>query len=180
MSNLTISAFCNFIEHIIIPDNNTYFRVVDYTSRAIVTNDEIYQLRELYTMTLLDISCIGSVKAPNISIRDFIKEIFKSDIIHPDHFNEVILYVVNILNYIKTKGIYLNYLTSHRLIVIILLLACKITDDRHFCNIVWSKLMGITLTDINTMEITILKLCNFNLSIIISKQKALAICKSIY
>ena len=180
MSIPNVTIFCKYIEHNIIPDNNTCFRVIDYTSRAIVTNDDNDEMRELYTFTLLDMSCIVSVKAPNISIHDFIKRIFESNIIHPDYFDEVILYVINTLNYLKTKGIYLNNFTSHRLILILLLLSSKIADDLPFRNNIWSNFAGITLKDINNMEITILKLLNFNLLIIISPQKALAICKSIY
>ena len=157
MSNLSVHTFCKYIDQNIIPDNTIFTQVDD-----------------------IDMSCIVLAKAPDMSIRNFIKGIFESTIINSDHFEEVILYVVNILNYLKTKGIYLNNLTSHRLILILLLLASKITDDEPYCNSAWSIFTGIELKDLNNMELTILKLFNFNLFIVISPQKALSICKGIY
>ena len=155
---MSVNTFCNYIESTIISDNNTYFKNIGN----------------------INISYIISTYTPNISIRNFIKTIFNSNIINSVHFDEVILHVANILNNIKTKGVYLNNLTCHKLIFISLLLACKLCDDYAYDNIIWSNNFNIKLKIINNMEITILKILNFNLFIIISPQKALSIYKSIY
>ena len=156
-----INIFCKYIEQNIIYDNNTNFNIVN--------ND--YHANVLYLI---------SSKNPDISMTNFINQIFKSNIIDPDSFDEVILYTVNILNQIKTKGLYLNYLTSHRIILILLLLSSKICNDQHYDNDMWATFSGLSLKNINMMEINILKLLEFNLCITISYQKACTIYKSIY
>jgi len=158
MSVLNVTAFCKYIENNIIHDNNTNFIIADG----------------------IDISKLISPKPSAISITAFINDLFESTIIRCEYFEEVILHVINCLNYLKTNGIYLNNLNSHRILLILLLLACKISDDEPYDNSQWANLIGIDIKEINDMEISILKLFKFDLLILISQQKALSICKSIY
>ena len=161
MSFSGVNVFCKYIEHIIIHDNNISFNIVN----------NYYDVNILY---------LFSSKIPNISITNFINELFKSKIIDKESFDEVILYTVNIMNLLKIKGLYLNNLNSHRIILILLLISCKIHNDLHYDNSKWARHTGLTLKVINIMEITILKLLEFNLYITISRQKAYFIYKSIY
>ena len=156
MSVLSVVAFCKYIEGTIIHDYNSKFNIVDD----------------------IDISKLISRRPSSVSITSFIEGLFESTIIR--NFEEVILYVINSLNYLKTKGIYLNNLNSHRLLLILLLLACKISDDEPYVNLDWANLIDLDIKELNDMEISILKLFNFDLLILISHQKVLAICKSIY
>jgi hypothetical protein len=157
MSISKINTFCDFIDNNIIKDENTTFMIKD-----------------------IDVGYLISSSIPQIPMNTFIKEIFKTFVCDADHIDSVILYTVNLLNSIKMKGLYVNYLTSHRLLLISLLLSCKMSIDEHYDNKVWTDMIGLKIGDINNMEITILKLLEFNLRIIITPEQSLAIYKSIY
>lgn len=165
MSISKINAFCNFINHNIIKDNNTRFILNDDHIKSDIKSDIKYLI---------------STKNPQISINDMIKHILKNIICNAEDIDNVILYTVNLINNIKIKGIYLNYLTTHRILLISILLACKICNDEHYDNKTWANMTGLKIIDINKMEITILKLFDFNLLVIMTPEKSLAIYKTIY
>jgi hypothetical protein len=157
MSVSIINAFCKYINSIIVTNNNTFE----------IQND-------------INVDSLICCKIPNISIEQFIKCIFQSNIINIDDIDGVILYTINIINYLKTKGLYLNYLTSHRIVFISILLSSKIYIDNNYSNKYWAYISNLKLSNINKMELTTLKLVDFDLYIVISPQKFLSICKSIY
>ena len=117
---------------------------------------------------------------PTISINDYIKRIFKSEIIDAQNYDAIILHTVNLLHYLKSKGIYLNNHSCHRIISTLIMLSSKIIDEYPHSNWYWSLLCGVSLEDINTMERTIMHLLDYNLHIVISQTQALNIYKSIY
>ena len=153
MYALTINSFCDYINSIIVQNEHTFSN---------------------------NISCIVSQSIPEISIEAYIRLIFEYQLVDKENIDGVILYAINILNYIKTKGIYLNKLTSHRIILISLMLASKLNDDICYCNKYWAHVGGVKLKSLNQIELAVLQLLNYNLYIIITPEKSLAICKSIY
>ena len=117
---------------------------------------------------------------PEITINDYIKRIFKSEIIDEQNYDAIILHTVNLLQYLKTKGIYLNPYSSHRILSTLIMLSSKIIDEYPHSNWYWSLLCGVSLEDINVMERSLIQLLDYNLHIVISQQQALNIYKSIY
>ena len=117
---------------------------------------------------------------PEITINDYIKRIFKSEIIDEQNYDAIILHTVNLLQYLKTKGIYLNPYSSHRILSTLIMLSSKIIDEYPHSNWYWSLLCGVSLEDINIMERSLIQLLDYNLHIVISQQQALNIYKSIY
>ena len=117
---------------------------------------------------------------PEITINDYIKRIFKSEIIDEQNYDAIILHTVNLLQYLKTKGIYLNPYSSHRILSTLIMLSSKIIDEYPHSNWYWSLLCGVSLEDINAMERSLMHLLDYNLHIVISQQQALNIYKSLY
>ena len=117
---------------------------------------------------------------PEISINDYIKRIFKSEIIDEQNYDAIILHTVNLLHYLKTKGIYLNPYSSHRILSTLIMLSSKIIEEYPHSNWYWSLLCGVSLQDINIMERSMMHLLEHNLHIVISQKQALNIYKSIY
>ena len=117
---------------------------------------------------------------PEITINDYIKRIFKSEIIDEQNYDAIILHTVNLLQYLKTKGIYLNPYSSHRILSTLIMLSSKIIDEYPHSNWYWSLLCGVSLEDINVMERSLIQLLDYNLHIVISQKQALNIYKSIY
>ena len=157
MSNATITNFCNFVESIIVNDNVTNFHIrnKDY---------------------LVVISSIS----PSHDIISYIKYIFSYRVITENSINGVILYAINIINLIRKTGLYLNNLTSHRIILVCLLLASKLYEDEFYSNKSWSIICGINIKDLNNIELFLIKLLDYNLHIMISNKEIIAISKCLY
>ena len=117
---------------------------------------------------------------PSISINDYIKRIFKSKIIDEQDYDAIILHTVNLLQYLKTKGIYLNNYSCHRIVSTLLMLSSKIIDENPYSNWYWATLCGVCLEDMNNMERSLMQILDYNLHIIISQKQAINIYKSIY
>ena len=156
MSYSSIAKFINYVNSIIVND------------KIIITQ---------YNSNVKSLICKHK---PTISINDYIKRIFKSEIIDAQNYDAIILHTVNLLHYLKSKGIYLNNHSCHRIISTLIMLSSKIIDEYPHSNWYWSLLCGVSLEDINTMERTIMHLLDYNLHIVISQTQALNIYKSIY
>ena len=117
---------------------------------------------------------------PTITINDYIKRIFKSEIIDEQNYDAIILHTVNLLHYLKAKGIYLNPYSSHRILSTLIMLSSKIIEEYPYSNWYWATLCGVSLEDINIMERSLIQLLDYNLHIVISQKQALNIYKSIY
>lgn len=117
---------------------------------------------------------------PQMSINDYIKRIFKSEIIDEQNYDAIILHTINLIHYLKTKGIYLNNYSCHRIISTLIMLSNKIIDENPHSNWYWAMLCGVSLEDMNFMERTIMKILDYNLHIVISQKQAINIYKSIY
>ena len=117
---------------------------------------------------------------PTITINDYIKRIFKSEIIDEQNYDAIILHTVNLLHYLKTKGIYLNPYSSHRILSTLIMLSSKIIEEYPYSNWYWAPLCGVSLEDLNIMERSLIQLLDYNLHIVISQKQALNIYKSIY
>ena len=117
---------------------------------------------------------------PQISINDYLRRIFKSEIIDVQNYDAIILHTVNLLHYLKTKGIYLNNYSCHRIISTLIMLSSKIIEENPYSNWYWAMLCGVSLEDMNFMERTIMQILDYNLHIVISQKQAINIYKSIY
>ena len=163
-----INKFCNYINKV-VKDNNKNIIINNIT----IDNIDVIKIN-------LNIACFICKYKPQLSIINYIKEIFKSGIIEKHNQDGIILYTINLLKYLTKKGIYLNSYNCHRLIMTLLMLSSKIHEEYHYSNSYWAIVSGTNIKDINTMEIALLQLLDYNLNINISKEKALSIFKSIY
>jgi len=126
------------------------------------------------------VGCLICKTKPGITINDYIKQIFKSEIIDEENYDSVILHTINLLQHLKTKGIYLNNYSCHRIISTLLMLSSKIIDEYPRFNSYWATLCGVSLEDMNMMESSIMKILDYNLHIVISQKQVINIYKSIF
>jgi|UniRef100_A0A6C0H4K8 hypothetical protein len=126
------------------------------------------------------IGCLICKTKPCITINDYIKRIFKSEIIDEENYDSIILHTINLLQHLKTKGIYLNNYSCHRIISTLLMLSSKIIDEYPHSNWYWATLCGVSLEDMNMMESSIIKILDYNLHIVISQTQVINIYKSIF
>ena len=126
------------------------------------------------------VKCLICRHKPSITINDYIKRIFKSEIIDEENYDAIILHTINLLHYLKIKGIYLNNHSSHRIISTLIMLSSKIIEEDPYSNWYWATLCGVSLEDMNNMERSLIQLLDYNLHIVISQKQAINIYKSIY
>jgi len=126
------------------------------------------------------VKCLICRHKPSITINDYIKRIFKSEIIDEENYDAIILHTINLLHYLKIKGIYLNNHSSHRIISTLIMLSSKIIEEDPYSNWYWATLCGVSLEDMNMMERSLIQILDYNLHIVISQKQAINIYKSIY
>lgn len=156
MSYSNVTKFITFISNII-------------GNEKIIINENNYK-----------IGCLICKHKPLISIEDYIKRIFKSEIIDEQNYDAIILHSINLIHYLKTKGIYLNNYSCHRIISTLIMLSSKIIEEYPYSNWYWGVLCGVSLEDMNTMERVIMQILDYNLHIVISQKHAINIYKCIY
>ena len=156
MSNSSITKFINYINNCI-------------TNQKIIINENNNRVK-----------CLICKHKPLISIDDYIKRIFKSEIIDEQNYDAIILHTINLIFYLKTRGIYLNNHSCHRIISTLIMLSSKIIEENPYSNWYWATLCGVCLEDINMMERSIMQILDYNLHIVISQKQAINIYKSIY
>jgi hypothetical protein len=155
----------------------SYSSVVKFinTITNIIVNEKI-----IITENNHNVRCLICRHKPSITINDYIKQIFKSEIIDELNYDAIILYTINLIHYLKTKGIYLNNYSCHRIISTLIMLSSKIIEENPYSNWYWAMLCGVSLEDMNFMERTIMQILDYNLHIVISQKQAINIYKSIY
>jgi hypothetical protein len=155
----------------------SYSSVVKFinTISNIIGNEKI-----IITENNLRVGSLICSHKPLITINDYIKRIFKSELIDEENYDAIILHTINLIHYLKTKGIYLNNYSCHRIISTLIMLSSKIIEEYPHSNWYWAILCGVSLEDINFMERSIMEILDYNLHIVISQQQAINIYKSIY
>ena len=114
------------------------------------------------------------------TLKTYMTKIIYSTLIQTENIDCIIIYSSLILHMIISKGVPFNQYTSHRLILIILMLSSKFCEDSSYTNKEWSDVGGISLININFMEKTFLELIDYKLFIDVSSQKIKSIARCIY
>ena len=97
---------------------------------------------------------------PDVSIRTYLKRIKA----HANCSDSVfVLALVYIDRVISLQGMKIDALNVHRILITSIMLAAKFLDDLFYNNAFYAKLGGITLSEINSLEIELLKLLRFSL-----------------
>ena len=98
-------------------------------------------------------------KTPSISIEDYINHIKKYSIASNESYILASIYRNRICK--KTP---INSYNIHRLFLTSLVIASKYWDDNYYSNAFYSKVGGISLLEMNDLEMNFLFLIKFNLS----------------
>lgn len=73
------------------------------------------------------------------------------------------LYVARIVE--KLGSLFLPEFAFHRLMGLAVMIASKQHDDLHFCNRLWASIIGISLQEVNQLEVHFLSLIKFDLHV---------------
>ena len=104
--------------------------------------------------------CFNAKCIPSISIYDYLKRIQTYTLIEK---NTLILSLIYIDRLCKLGKVTLTYYNIHRIIFAAILISVKYNEDNFFDNKYYSEIAGIKLSELNLIEYTFIKLCDFKM-----------------
>ena len=99
---------------------------------------------------------------PSISVKDYILRLVKHSKINESTIIILLIYIDRIC---KINNFFLTYYNIHKLILAAFIIAIKYNEDNYYSMIIYSKIGGVTIAELNNLEIEFLKLIKFNLFI---------------
>ena len=99
---------------------------------------------------------------PSISVKDYILRLVKHSKINESTIIILLIYIDRIC---KINNFFLTYYNIHKLILAAFIIAIKYNEDNYYSMIIYSKIGGVTIAELNHLEIEFLKLIKFNLFI---------------
>ncbi|XP_010277841.1 PREDICTED: cyclin-P3-1-like [Nelumbo nucifera] len=108
------------------------------------------------------ITIFHGLKAPTMSIRKYIDRIFKYSGCTPSCFVVAYIYMDRFL---QQTDVYLTSLNVHRLLITAVMLAVKFVEDVYYNNAYYARVGGITIAEMNRMEMKFLFSLEFRLHV---------------
>ncbi|XP_021911274.1 cyclin-U3-1 [Carica papaya] len=117
----------------------------------------------LETMQIQDVATVfHGLRAPTISIQQYVDRIFKYSGCSPSCFVVAQIYVDRFL---QQTDVHLTSLNIHRLLITSVMLAAKVFDDAFFNNAYYARVGGVTTAELNRLEMTFLFSLDFRLQV---------------
>jgi len=138
--------------------NPQIWKIVGTILERIIINLETQELSFTPIRTRFD-----AVKSPSINLHDYLARLYKYTKCSDSCYIVAFIYIDRVLR--NNPSILLTRKNIHRLVLISLLLAIKYSDDEYADNLHYSKIGGISLSEINSLESEMLVLVNYNLYI---------------
>jgi len=102
-----------------------------------------------------------ALEAPLITIKFYLNRIARYSNCSKECFVLALIYIDRLMQ--KNRTFLVNSLNVHRLTIMAVMLGAKFYDDRYFNNAYFAKVGGVSLKEINVLEIEFLFMINFNL-----------------
>ena len=99
---------------------------------------------------------------PSISVKDYLERLYKYTKINSSTIVMILIYIDRLCNINKLK---LTYSIIHKLILSSMVVAIKYNEDKYYPMKFYAKLGGISLLELNFLELYFISLINFNLFI---------------
>ncbi|KAK0583045.1 hypothetical protein LWI29_032826 [Acer saccharum] len=114
------------------------------------------------TMQIKDITIFHGLRAPTITIQQYIDRIFKYAACSPSCFVVAQIYVDR---YLRQADVHLTSHNVHRLLLTSVMVAAKFNDDASFNNAYYARVGGVTTAELNRMEMKFLFSLDFRLQV---------------
>jgi len=102
-----------------------------------------------------------ALQPPQITIEFYLKRIARYSNCSEECFVLALIYIDRLIG--KDENFLVNSLNVHRLLITSIMLGAKFFDDQYFNNEYFGKIGGVSLKEINLLEIEFLFMINFNL-----------------
>jgi hypothetical protein len=107
------------------------------------------------------ISKFHALKAPPISIKDYLVRIAKYSHCSNECFVLALVYIDRIIQ--GNPSFIVNSLNIHRILITSVMLAAKFFDDQYYNNAYYAKVGGVPCHEMNNLEVEFLFMNNFSL-----------------
>ncbi|KDP21459.1 hypothetical protein JCGZ_21930 [Jatropha curcas] len=108
------------------------------------------------------ITVFHGLRAPAVSIQQYIDRIFKYSACSPSCFVVAHIYVDR---FIQSTHVHVTSLNVHRLLMTSLMIAAKFIDDAFFNNAYYAKVGGVSTAELNRLEMKFLFSIDFRLHV---------------
>ncbi|GMJ01140.1 cyclin p1;1 [Hibiscus trionum] len=112
-----------------------------------------------------NLAIFQGLRAPTISIRNYIDRIFKYAGCSPSCFLVAYIYVDR---FVQQTEVHLTSLNVHRLLITSVLVATKFIDDAFFNNAYYARVGGVTTAELNSLEMSFLFSLDFRLQVTVN------------
>jgi len=109
------------------------------------------------------LSKFHSIRAPAISIKDYLLRIAKYAACSGECFVLALVYIDRIIQ--NNPNFIVSSLNIHRLLITGVMLAAKFYDDQYYNNAYFGKVGGVPCDELNSLEVEFLFMCNFSFSV---------------
>ncbi|XP_072984759.1 cyclin-P3-1-like [Typha latifolia] len=129
-----------------------------FLERAVQMSENLLDSRKITE----SITVFHGLRAPNLSIQRYIERIFKYSKCSPSCFVLALIYMDR---FIQQPDIYITSLNVHRLLITSVVLAAKFIDDAFFNNAYYAKVGGVSIGEMNRLELNFLFCIDFRLQV---------------
>ncbi|XP_062143874.1 cyclin-P3-1 [Alnus glutinosa] len=126
--------------------------------RSVQKNENLLEATQIEDV----VTIFHGLRAPTLSIRQYIDRIFKYSGCSPSCFVVAHIYVDR---FIQSTEVHLTSLNVHRLLITSLMLAAKFIDDAFFNNAYYAKVGGVSTAELNRLEMKFLFSIDFRLQV---------------
>ncbi|KAI9030980.1 cyclin-domain-containing protein [Phycomyces nitens] len=130
--------------------------VANLINSIIDTNDRI--------LTSENITHFHSRAVPNIAVQAYLSRILKFAPFPNEVLLSILVYFDRIAK-LKRNRLAISSLNIHRLLISSIVVASKLTSDVFYSNTRYAKVGGLSLLELNQLELEFLFLCNFDLHV---------------
>ena len=98
---------------------------------------------------------------PSNSMEDYVKRIAKYSLCSDSCFALALIYINRLIR--MNPHLAISPYNMHRIFVTAMLVSTKYHEDKYFNNAYWAKIAGVSLYEMNRLELKVLFLLDFNL-----------------
>ncbi|XP_077218274.1 cyclin p1;1 [Tasmannia lanceolata] len=129
-----------------------------FLERAVQKNEKLLEATKRKEI----ITVFHGLRAPNLSIRQYIDRIFKYSNCSPSCF---VLAHIYMDRFFQQPDVHLTSLNVHRLVITSVVVAAKFIDDAFFNNAYYAKVGGVSTVEMNRLELKFLFSLDFRLQV---------------
>ena len=154
-----------------VPLSRIMQNYLNFISNIILDNSDIVKDKSEQNSYLYFVS----IRLPSISLESYVEYLLCSGIVIIENIDGLCVHSLIFLQRLLKCDIRFDLYTCHRFVLTSLLLASKIYEDDYCVNLYWAKIGGVSLSNLNHMELEFVKFVSFNL--FVSKELFLSLIK---